>query len=88
MSLVVGDLAYVQKGHCALDEAAIYGIIGTVEKIDSLSPWEHFRCPHCQEAWKYSGTITKFRDGWHPTAWLKRIPPLNELEEKKEEVEA
>jgi hypothetical protein len=68
-----------------------YGTIFTVEKIESAF---NSGCKHCGAVIRDGrplayGTIAA-GSGWHPVAWLRRIPPLSELDDVRqdEEIEA
>ena len=80
----VGDLVVITRQHCN-DENV--GVITTVIAI-SLNP--EIRCRRCAAIYSV-GTValleeTNGRAGYQPLCWLKRIPPLSELEgEKREE---
>jgi hypothetical protein len=74
----VGDLAVVLKTHC--DSNPNLGRIVTVDSI--VTHW--IRCIQCRKNSVFEGRIAIYcvrgeRFG-SPLPWLKRIPPLDELE--------
>lgn len=75
----VGDLVQVVRGHsCEL---------GEVGRVEALQTWRWWSCAHCGEG-EYGSVFaakvgTDPADGvatGYPVSWLKRIPPLEELE--------
>lgn len=81
----VGDLVRVIRAHDCKPTRG-YGVIFTVERI---APARRFECIHCLGTIKDGrplayGIISR-GPGWHPLEWLRRIPPLDELEGERTE---
>ena len=74
----VGDLVMVVKSCC--DDADALGEIFLVAGIREKGT----RCRHCfqRNNCAHAGSIFNFTAGV-PLSWLKRIPPLSELETKR-----
>lgn len=86
----VGDLAVVTGGCCSHG----VGLIGTVTEISE----GYFVCEVC--GFEHRGIqahldgvaegldTDMYKLGWFVLAWLRKIPPLSELEEHREEAAA
>ena len=80
----VGDLVALLRNHC--DNRGV-GFIRQVLSIDNRA----LRCPECRQLSADEGPVAEMEEGvYSPLAWLKRIPPLSELEgeQRREEIEA
>lgn len=86
----VGDLVRVVRD-CDCHPENGYGVIFRVERIVGAFRWncaDNFKGPHTfknGEPLAYGRTWKG--DGHHPLAWLRRIPPLSELETVRTEDE-
>ena len=81
--IAVGDLVRIVRNHGCLGPDRGMGVIFTVERMEIA---HSFHCRGCQQI------ITEMRgktllygriaagDGYYPLAWVKKIPPLEELE--------
>jgi hypothetical protein len=83
----VGDLVRVVRA-CDCKPLRGYGTIFMVEKIETAF---NLTCKHCSAVIRDGrplayGTISK-GSGWHPLAWLRRIPPLSELDDVRQDEE-
>lgn len=79
--IAVGDLVAVVKWpHKCLPKPEKGVSIFTVQAITAINP----KCPRCNEQIEV-GQPSAWYDLTHslPIPWLKRIPPLNELESTK-----
>lgn len=79
----VGDVVVVLREHCPTD-----GVLGAIGKVMAIHQhnlvWLHCKCGAAFDAGGYHAELAK--DSYHPVAWLKRIPPLDQLEvEKRDE---
>ena len=85
----VGDLVRIVKNHgCTLDRPHRgIGFITTVERIERAFA---YHCKGCDEVVReLNGHMlmygrTSIGPGYYPLAWVKRIPPLSELEGEKQ----
>jgi hypothetical protein len=79
----VGDLVMVLRS-CDCKPERGYGTIFTVEAIEAAYRFECIRCDRIIRDGRplAFGRISK-GPGYHPVAWLRRIPPLEELEGEK-----
>ena len=86
-AIAVGDLVQVVRGHSCLLDA----IGGQVYVVDALNPPQGggWHCPVCKqdnagpdEIGAHAPWMRNPRSGI-PLSWLKRIPPLDELESTK-----
>lgn len=81
-----GDLVRVVKSHCAAaweHEAGKYFV--AVTGAYKLHPKDFIRCDLCGEEFSHGDTVVVTercpgRDGGHPAAWLRKVPPLTEGE--------
>lgn len=80
-AIKAGDLVIVVATHC--DES----ILGRIVPVDSVGAYPNCWCTHCNS--HVSGPIAMLNGQWWgvPTRWLKRIPPLEELEDVKQDEE-
>ena len=82
-NIKVGDLVVVLRGHCGPHSWT--GRILTVSEL-LQSPWG---CSTCGNIQWINETCARFHEeiGWYvcPTRYLKRIPPLEELEGQRTE---
>ena len=80
----VGDLVIIVRGHsCTMERYR--GAIFRVAKIVPATGGG-WRCVHCKlnDQWgPEPGAYWKEKGGSAPLSWLKRIPPLDELEGEK-----
>ena len=75
----VGDLVVVTGGCCEVAHEQI-GWIRTVREIRGNG----FTCRHCKSSIQGQGVV--FDGTWgRPMNWVKRIPPLSELEGQRTE---
>lgn len=77
----VGDLVQVVRGHpCDL---------GNVGVVLDIHTWPLWSCPKCgkYESGPFVGATLHFPFSGAPLSWLKRIPPLSELEGEKRDEE-
>jgi hypothetical protein len=83
----VGDLVMVVRDCCGHD----IGKIATLESAHPADEWaSQWECGRCGARLQHSLAIGRLpslsstprekRRGWWPLRWLKRIPPLDELE--------
>lgn len=90
-NIKVGDLVVITHDCC---NHKTLGFVGEAIEIDA----GFFQCEDCRHEHvgiqaRIAG-LAKAPDspresmGWVPIAWLKRIPPLSELEKNKEELHA
>lgn len=84
----VGDLVRVIRAHDC-DPYRGYGTIFTVAKI---APARNLWCNTCGAVYASDGRPLAYGTiadgaGWHPVEWLRRIPPLHELEDERPEDE-
>lgn len=85
-----GDLVRIVR-NCDCNPTRGLGYIFRVEKVEPALNWE---CRRCKNVIRDERPLAFGRvsvgEGWHPVAWLRRIPPLAELEgeDRKEEVHA
>jgi hypothetical protein len=84
----VGDLVMVVRGH-ECGKSKFIGIVFTVERIEQAYD---YGCPQCGGDMS-DGRLLAFgrrptRTGFVPLSWLKKIPPLTESAETKEEMTA
>lgn len=78
----VGDLVMLVKG-CCQDAEKHLGWVGTVEGVLQT----HSYC-HCGDSFAgLCAIVTIEKRGDLPLRWLKRIPPLEELDEVKRDEE-
>lgn len=82
----VGDLVVVTWSHCVGAEADELGVIRTVLSLDSGKAY-WLKCRQCGSFYKSPPIAEVEKDGWHPLSWLKRIPPLSELDDAKRDAE-
>ena len=77
--MIAGDLAVVVRvDHpCALP---LLGKFFTVLALDASAPG--IFCSRCGSQWMYRGepVVEYATQTWIPRAWVKRVPPLGELE--------
>ena len=79
----VGDLVRVVKAHCPGFDREASGVVFVVEELSG--PRAH-RCSHCRSI--FFGVVALGGDNWAiPLPYLRRIPPLSELEDVKREEE-
>jgi hypothetical protein len=78
-SISVGDLVQVVRGH-ACD-------IGNVGVVQEISVWGWWYCPECHacETGEFVAATLRTPISGAPLEWLKRIPPLEELEGQRTE---
>ena len=88
-AIAVGDLVMVVRVCC--DLALKHGVrMGLPWTVIAVEPSQHGRCPkcggNCPGRWARKSNE---RFGWSgaPFSWLKRIPPLDELETEKRDEE-
>lgn len=92
-----GDLVIVVRDCCGNS----LGRIATVEQTNPADDWAAlWQCGVCRATLKSAMSLVRLPEisaapekpsrGWWPTAWVKRIPPLSELEgeNRKEELTA
>lgn len=84
-NIKVGDLVMVAYS-CCNDGL---GRVGTVRGFSKRPTYGVMRCNRCGNAFPKITKAADIGDGeeW-PLSWLKRIPPLSELEKNKEELHA
>lgn len=73
----VGDLVMVMRNHCN-DHA-----VGTIFQVRSLLGDQFTYCPRCGSKGHFGELAELEFSGFHnrmPLSWLKRIPPLEELQ--------
>lgn len=77
----IGDLVMVVRSCCQRME------IGYIFKVSALAEFNpYWGCPHCKSTGKDIKVIADARFGINrdcthaPLSWLKRIPPLSEME--------
>lgn len=73
----IGDLVVVVKACCSklTESGSAFGTVGTVVGFNTGDS----RCPHCN--WNAHITWAELDSGHEAyVAWVKRIPPLSELE--------
>ena len=79
----VGDLAVILRGCCRHKFA---GAIGTVEAIKQIpSGINNGGCGHAFKSYVGAHVAGTPDYLWPPLEWLKRIPPLEELEGERTE---
>ncbi len=79
----VGDLVVVVRDCC---DGELLGFVGEVRLLHT----DGLRCLRCGLVSGEHGAIVEFRQSFHdklPLSWLKRIPPLEELEGEKRDEE-
>ena len=73
----VGDLVVVVRWPCCA------GALGTIFRVAAFVP-QGVHSEHCYKCNTYHGDIAsvrpEVRGGVYPVAWLRRIPPMEELE--------
>lgn len=79
-----GDLVVVVKNHCTDNGVGLIFRLGKIDENDS------FHCRHCRTRLPQYPLLAPislpYGICWVPLEWLKRIPPLSELEgEKRDE---
>jgi len=86
-----GDLVRVIRSHCPAaweEEQGTYYVAGSGVYPQSVG-WA-LRCTFCHRFYAFPGTAVvdiptvPGRDAAHPAAWLKKVPPLGELNEIEE----
>lgn len=85
----VGDLVMIVRPDCDLSARLVGGRIGKVESIGSLPANIEPFCDGCGRRYSVS-ECTSVCGEFPPLSWLKKIPPLSELEETthREEIHA
>jgi len=87
MALKAGDLVIVIRQHCPTANAV--GRMATVVQATGFP--RHDVCGYCGEAFLETSDAVSLEagkaSGWYPASWLKKIPPLSELEGKERERE-
>lgn len=85
-----GDLVVVVRTDCPQSAEVILGAIREVEGLGYLSATRAPRCEGCGQTYSISELADIGRDQFAPLAWLRRIPPLSELEgaDTREEIPA
>ena len=81
-AIQVGDLVMTVRGHCANTDPWVGKIYTVLEISSSLRQG----CGGCGSDENINASMTSAHLGfrlWWPTSWLKRIPPLEELEGTK-----
>jgi hypothetical protein len=77
-----GDLVMIVKDFCGCDIGEIF-VAGEIQnRFNSLQV--------CNECGTYGDTPilrTRRLKGWYPVSWLKRIPPLSELDDVRQDEE-
>lgn len=82
----VGDLVQVVRTDCKKSADLALGKIGRVDSIGVLPARFGPFCEFCKQRYAVSELATV--QGWYPPlSWLKRIPPLSELEGEKRDEE-
>jgi hypothetical protein len=80
-----GDLVYVVRA-CDCNRERGVGRMFVVAKIEGAYNWH---CKYCATIFTDGRLLAYgdawFGDGYHPVAWLRRIPPLEELEGQRTE---
>lgn len=81
------DLYLVVREHC--DAAKLMGHVVQVEALEPAHPTMYLRCLACKQEYAHNAVHALIRDkqAYHPLAWLKRIPPLGELDDVKRDEE-
>ena len=81
----VGDLVMVVRAHCGTAKA-LGRVFTAPEPIKSWTGM--FECGVCHSVWPCNENLYALSKGRHvPQSWLKRIPPLSELEGEKRDEE-
>lgn len=84
----IGDLVIILRAHCPGSEAIELGMVRIVEDLMAPPASQSLQCRQCHGIYWWGGPIAQVEpNGWHPTPWLKRIPPLGELESEKRDEE-
>ncbi len=80
------DLVYVARTHCAKEDAMYLGKYFRVVKDGRPMQVADLECCGCE--CEYPPLRTKAvrlgEDLWFPAEWLRKVPPLKELETKEE----
>ena len=81
----VGDLVMIVRTHCETSKAA--GKVFIAPK--PIKSWTgKFECGRCHRVWNCSEDLFEYtKHEYCPRSWLKRIPPLSELEGEKRDEE-
>ena len=86
----VGDLVQIVRADC---DGAIRNVLGNVYTVTAIGA-EARHCPWCKHHFTAAETATTDRPSKSgvynhavPLAWLKRIPPIEELEGEKRDEE-
>jgi hypothetical protein len=81
----VGDLVVIVKAHC--DDSA-RDWLGRFRTVSAIHSGSNSKCAYCDRHVNHGGLIACFTEGrHHPIDYLKRIPPLSELEGEKHKEE-
>lgn len=80
-TLDAGAYIVVQE-HCPA--AGLVGAVVFVEEVEPPHPVMHLRCvaPSCMAAYAHNEAhaLIAGQKAYHPLAWLKKLPPLDESE--------
>jgi len=78
----VGDLVMVVRGH-ECHKGEVYTVHG-IEPATAI-PWKCKRCKEVVKVGEYTFVDVTGRSEGFPDSWLRRIPPLTELEGERTE---
>jgi hypothetical protein len=86
VSIKVGDLVMLIKTCGCHTNTNVAGYISVVSKITAVTDMP---CQNCGKQWPSSVNfpIGKWGDACVPASWVKKIPPLDELEKEQERKE-
>lgn len=86
--ITVGDLVRVVKNHgCTSDPHRGIGKVAVVERIEVAYAYHCVGCDRVLHELNGQALIYARCDRWgfYPMAWVRRIPPLEELEGERDE---
>lgn len=86
--LAPGDQAFIIRSFCPTQEARLLGAVVTVVALKGQAVTFCCGCMQPTEIMDVAIIgLSGFRDGAYPTAWLRKIEPLSDLEKETEKSE-